>query len=592
MSSFGFSEIQKQLQQATEKTCQTGVSFNGKSLKLNSENDAEIVVKAIQECPSLEYLDLEGNTLGPDAAKAVANALEKKGSSLKRALWKDMFTGRMKTEIPLALEYLGAGLCVAGTRLVELDLSDNAFGPIGVRGLAILLSSSACYTLRELRLNNNGLGITGGKMLAKALLDCHANSSKENPAAPLALRVFIAGRNRLENEGAEALAEVFTLLKTLEEISMPQNGIYHRGVSALAKAFSANPMLKILNLNDNTVGPKGARALAKALPNLSELERINLGDCLLKTRGAIVLAEALAIDGAQPNLIELNLSYNEIGASSADAIVAAIANKHDLETLVLDGNTFGQKGRRTLTEGWQTNARQKVSFVATLEEDESESEEESKSGSESENDDEDESSDQEAKTSETEKEEDENKEKDSKEVTVQDFLKSPSAENLLRLQGDKIQLILKHAEGSDNGEEESETYIEELVKSVMKVSSLCSSGYMDARIEAERLTEALYTDLFAFATTNDQVPRLNNALLINLGLIKSENKAAGRIDWNLEGCFKALESMSLKEFFLPQTVDTLKVFIERPAKSGRPWADPFQEAKASLKTVLDQIRST
>lgn len=91
-----------------------------------------------------------------------------------------MFTGRMKEEIPLALEYLGTGLCVAQTHLVELDLSDNAFGPIGVKGLATLLSSSACFTLRELRLNNNGLGITGGKMLAKALLDCYANSSKEN----------------------------------------------------------------------------------------------------------------------------------------------------------------------------------------------------------------------------------------------------------------------------------------------------------------------------------------------------------------------------------------------------------------------------
>lgn len=136
------------------------------------------VVRAIEECPNLEYLDLEGNTLGPDAAKAVAKALETKGGSLKRALWKDMFTGRMKTEIPLALEYLGVGLCVANTRLVELDLSDNAFGPNGVKGLVTLLSSSACFTLRELKLNNNGLGITGGKMLAKALLDCHANSSQ------------------------------------------------------------------------------------------------------------------------------------------------------------------------------------------------------------------------------------------------------------------------------------------------------------------------------------------------------------------------------------------------------------------------------
>jgi Ran GTPase-activating protein 1 len=45
---------------------------------------------------------LEGNTLGVDAAKGIAKALEAH-SEFKRALWKDMFTGRMKTEIPKAL---------------------------------------------------------------------------------------------------------------------------------------------------------------------------------------------------------------------------------------------------------------------------------------------------------------------------------------------------------------------------------------------------------------------------------------------------------------------------------------------------------
>lgn len=104
-------------------------------------------------------------------------------------------------------EHLGKALVTAGARLTELDLSDNAFGPIGVEGLASLLRSSSCYNLQELRLNNNGLGITGGKLLAKALMDCYNNS--KSSGSPLALKVFIAGRNRLENDGATALAEVF-----------------------------------------------------------------------------------------------------------------------------------------------------------------------------------------------------------------------------------------------------------------------------------------------------------------------------------------------------------------------------------------------
>ena len=107
------------------------------------------------------------------------------------------------------------------------------------------------------------MGIGGGKMLAGALTECHKASSVAG--TPIQLKVFIAGRNRLENDGATALAKVFGLIGTLEEIEMPQNGIYHVGISALSEGFKKNPNMRVLNLNDNTIGPKGAAALAEAL---------------------------------------------------------------------------------------------------------------------------------------------------------------------------------------------------------------------------------------------------------------------------------------------------------------------------------------
>jgi Ran GTPase-activating protein (RanGAP) involved in mRNA processing and transport len=60
--------------------------------------------------------------------------------------------------------YLGSGIMLANAKLVELDLSDNAFGPNGMNGLTSLLKSPSCYSLQELRLHNNGLGVTGGKV--------------------------------------------------------------------------------------------------------------------------------------------------------------------------------------------------------------------------------------------------------------------------------------------------------------------------------------------------------------------------------------------------------------------------------------------
>lgn len=45
------------------------------------------------------------------------------------------------------------------------------------------------------------------QMLAASLLECHKKSTEAGQ--PLALRVFVSGRGRLENEGSTRLAEAF-----------------------------------------------------------------------------------------------------------------------------------------------------------------------------------------------------------------------------------------------------------------------------------------------------------------------------------------------------------------------------------------------
>ena len=60
--------------------------------------------------------------------------------------------------------HLSDGVITANAKLAELDLSDNAFGPDGVKACVKLLTSQACYSLKTLRLNNNGLGVGGGKV--------------------------------------------------------------------------------------------------------------------------------------------------------------------------------------------------------------------------------------------------------------------------------------------------------------------------------------------------------------------------------------------------------------------------------------------
>ncbi|KAG7226509.1 hypothetical protein INR49_003830 [Caranx melampygus] len=302
------------------------LSYKGLGLKLDNAESVGELVREIEQYQGLRALRLEGNTVGVEAAQAIAKALESK-DLLQRCYWSDMFTGRLRSEIPTALRSLGSGLMSAGARLTELDLSDNAFGPDGVKGIEQLLKSRSCHTLRELRLNNCGMGTGGGKILAEALIECHRQSSALG--APVKLRVFIAGRNRLENEGASALAEAFQLIGSLEEVHMPQNGINYAGVMALASAMRHNPELR-------------------ALKHLRNVQVINFGDCLVRSEGAIALAAVLR-EGL-PILKELNLSFGEITEAAALVVARAVMDKPHMEKVDLNGNCLGEEGCEALRE--------------------------------------------------------------------------------------------------------------------------------------------------------------------------------------------------------------------------------------------------
>ncbi|KAK6053851.1 hypothetical protein COOONC_08645 [Cooperia oncophora] len=94
---------------------------------------AESVAKQIEEFDQLKTLELRGNTVGVEAGQRLAQALEMH-PELERCLWSDMFTGRLKSEIPPILRSMCSAIMNANCHITELDLSDNAFGPIGAEG--------------------------------------------------------------------------------------------------------------------------------------------------------------------------------------------------------------------------------------------------------------------------------------------------------------------------------------------------------------------------------------------------------------------------------------------------------------------------
>ncbi|XP_056263589.1 ran GTPase-activating protein 1a isoform X3 [Pseudoliparis swirei] len=537
--------------QLANSLAKTGVedvelSYKGQGKKLDDAESVEEMVKEIQDFEDLQALRLEGNTVGVEAAKAIAKALETK-SKFKRCYWSDMFTGRLRSEIPPALNSLGDALVLAGAKLTVLDLSDNAFGPDGVRGIERLLKSTACYTLQELRLNNCGMGIGGGKILAASLIQCHKNSSAEG--TPLGLKVFVAGRNRLENDGATALAQAFQLMGSLEEVHMPQNGINHPGVTALAKAMQHNADLRILNLNDNTFTEKGAFAMAQALKHLRNIQVINFGDCLVRPAGAIALAAT--VSEGLPILRELNLSFGEITEEAALAVAQAVKNKDQLEKLDLNGNSLGEDGCKALKNAME--AMNIGELLGSLSDDEGEPEDDEDDHDDDEEEDDDEDVDEE-EIEEEEEESNGNKLSTpvaaSRPTDVSSFLSFPSPDKLLKLGATRAMLIEQQVDVSD---------ATKTAEAFLKIASVYKEDNDDVKNAVLDSIDALLRK--AFSTPSFQGCNFVSTLLVLLGLIKSEDKVAPVLV--VRGHLNALQHVASQDYFPKEYVDVLAVFLSR-----------------------------
>ncbi|RKO92071.1 hypothetical protein BDK51DRAFT_11404, partial [Blyttiomyces helicus] len=308
-------------------------SIEGRSLKLNSAADVQPFVDSINAIHGLTEIRLSGNTFGVEAARAIAAALKDK-HELRVIGFSDMFTGRLKDEIPLALDAFVEAF-EDKVHLEVLDLSDNAFGPAGAKPLMKLLTNNR--NIQILRLNNNGLGIEGGRLISEALVA--AGDLNKKASTPSSLRVVVAGRNRLESKGAEYLSAAFRAhAETLREVRMPQNSIRPEGVTVLVEALATCSHLDTLDLQDNTFTQPGSEALARSLPSWPGLRVLNVGDCLLSAPGGLAVIQALT--EAHTNLERLNLAFGEIDEAGAKIAADMLANKSKLESIELNGNAF------------------------------------------------------------------------------------------------------------------------------------------------------------------------------------------------------------------------------------------------------------
>lgn len=318
-------------------------SIRGQALKLDTAADLEKHIGPLRDNADVEEVHIEGNTIGVEASEALANILETK-QNLRFANLADIFTGRLLSEIPQALDALLKALLKC-PKLHTINLNDNAFGLNTVEPLRPFLSQHT--PLQHLYLNNNGLGPAAGTLVAEALTQLAENKAaarklgKEVPD----LETVICGRNRLETGSMPAWVKAYTANNNVKTVKMVQNGIRQEGIAQLIQhGLSKCAELDTLDLQDNTFTALAAKALSTIVPSWTQIRDLGVGDCLLSARGGRMLGEALARSG-NLKLEVLRLQYNEIDAKGLKALSEAAQGSAlpRLRRVELNGNKFAEE---------------------------------------------------------------------------------------------------------------------------------------------------------------------------------------------------------------------------------------------------------
>lgn len=316
-------------------------SIAGKAYKFDNVTDIqpyldELTTKAASN--TIKKLDFSGNTIGIEASKALGDVLSTL-TSLEEVNFADLFTGRLKDEIPKSLEYLLPPM-IKLSKLHILNLSDNAFGLMTIEPLEQFLAQ-AIY-VEHLILSNNGMGPFAGERIGKAL---YKLSQAKKAASLPSLKTFICGRNRLENGSINYLSIGLRNHKDLEVVKLYQNGIRPHGIAKLIlQGLKFNTALTILDLQDNTITSRSAIILAENLSNWTSLKELNVNDCLLKPIGSFKLVEAFHKGDVLGQFENLKLQYNELETNALELLKEVVETKlPSLKNLELNGNRFEEE---------------------------------------------------------------------------------------------------------------------------------------------------------------------------------------------------------------------------------------------------------
>ena len=157
---------------------------------------------------------------------------------------------------------------------------------------------------------------------------------------------------KIEDAGAQDLANAFSNNNTLTSLSLGGNKITDAGAQALADSLVNNKTLTNFNISHNEIGALGTQALADSLVNNKTLTNFNISYNEIGDGGAQALADALV---NSKTLTSLDISDNQIGALGTQELAEALKNNKTLTSLDLSDNQIGDEGAKRLAEALKHN---------------------------------------------------------------------------------------------------------------------------------------------------------------------------------------------------------------------------------------------
>ena len=135
-----------------------------------------------------------------DSAPIVAESIRNVANTLERADVSDIIAGRPEKEVLQVLQIVSAALAEC-SKLLHVNISDNALGEKGIRACGEVLTSST--SLEELYLQNIGCSVNACKAVAE-LVTCST------------LKLVHLFNNMSDNAGAQHIADLLARNPNME----------------------------------------------------------------------------------------------------------------------------------------------------------------------------------------------------------------------------------------------------------------------------------------------------------------------------------------------------------------------------------------